>query len=67
VTLLAETWNCATSKNLTAQEFTLNNKKYAEKYDETQIAVDELSGLDDLLAGLQVSYIICTYICNMQL
>jgi len=48
---LAETWNCASSNDLKAREFTLNSKDYAEKYDETQIAVSELSGLDDLLAG----------------
>lgn len=52
VELFANNWQLKRDgEDFVLCEFIFNNESYANKYDEIQKTIHELSGIDDLLAG----------------
>ena len=52
VELFANNWQIKRDgEDLVLREFIFNSESYANKYDEIQKTIHELSGIDDLLAG----------------
>ena len=52
VELFANNWQLKRDgEDLVLREFIFNSESYANKYDEIQKTIHELSGIDDLLAG----------------
>ena len=51
---------------LVLREFVFNSESYATKYDEIQKTIHEISGIDDLLAGMPYTHehihTTCTYV-----